>query len=587
MSKTTNKLPLKRLFKYLRPYKLSVTLIAFFSIIGNILTVFAPLIIGKIVDMTVSVSNVNFSEISKLLFILAGMYLISSLCSWLYSFLAVIISAKVGNDIRKEAFYRLISLPLKNIDNFQFGDVLSRFTADTDQITEAVSQILTQFFSAIVIIAASLGFMLYISPIVTIAVIFSVPLVYLVSSTVSKKSSSRLSKQQKMMGELGGFAEEHIKGARVIKAFNYEKESCKKFASINRQLYHIGVKAQFTAAFTNPSTRLVTYFTYVLVAVTGGISAIYFDFTVGNLASFLAYAALFSRPFNEFTAVTSQIISGLTGAKRIFDIIDIPLNKITGNLEISDASGKFEFNNVNFSYEPQKPLIKNFNLNVQPGQKIAIVGPTGAGKTTMINLLMRFYDVNSGSILMDGINIQDITKVTYRKNFGMVLQDTWLFKGTVAQNIAYGKINAGKEEIVLAAQRAYAHSFIIKLPQGYNTVIDENGENISSGQKQLITIARAMLLVPPILILDEATSSVDILTEQKIQRAFREIMKGRTSFVIAHRLSTIRDADMIIVMNHGQVIEQGKHDELLQAGGLYFKLYNSQFDKKFSKSKNI
>lgn len=576
------KTSLKRLFGYIKPYKKTVIFIAFLSLIGNLFYVLGPLLIGRAVDNIVEAGKVDFDNLIKILIILGGLYIINALCVWLYTSLGVSVAVKTTNKIRKQAFEKLLSLPLKEIDNMNKGDIISRFTADCDQITDAITQMLNQFFSGIVIIFAALGFMLYLSPLVTIAVVISVPLMFWVSKLVAQKSSQRLLKMQQVMGKLSGYAEEHIRGARVVKAFNYEKEAQRHFDIINDELNITGTKAQFIASLSNPSTRLLNYFSYSLVGLTGGLCAIFLGLSVGTLTSFLTYATLFSRPINEFTSATSQIISGLAGASRMFEIIDITSPAIKVNQGYNDIviKGDFEFEDVNFSYIPQKPLIKDFNLDVKQGQKVAIVGPTGAGKTTMINLLMRFYDVNSGKILADKRDITDIPKPQYRQNFGMVLQDTWLFKGTIWQNIAFGKPDAALDEIIDAAKKAHAHSFIEKLPQGYDTVIDENGENISLGQKQMLTIARAMLIKPTVLILDEATSSIDILTEQKITQTFKEIMKGRTSFIIAHRLSTIKDADVIIVMNQGQIVEQGTHNSLLEKNGFYAMLYNSQFDKK-------
>ena len=577
-------LPLKRLLKNLKAHSKTIILIFVLSLIGNVFYVAAPILVGQAVDNIIEAGNVNFDFFVKIIAVLGVLYIINALCVWLYTSLAVSVAAKVTNTIRQQAFEKLINLPLKSIDNMERGDILSRFTADCDQISDAVTQMLNQFFSGIVIILAALGFMLYISPIVTLVIVIAVPIMFLVSRTVSKKSAQKLLKMQKIMGTLSGYAEEHIRGARVVKAFNFEQTAQNRFEKINQELYKTGIKANFIAALSNPSTRLVNYFSYSLVGLVGGLSAIYMGLSISMLTSFLTYATLFSRPFNEFTSVMGQIISGLSGAFRMFEIIDIELIRSDAKKSKQNISvkGDFDFENVSFSYTPQKELIQDFNLKVSQGQKVAIVGPTGAGKTTMINLLMRFYDVNSGEIFVDKINIQDIEKAEYRKNFGMVLQDTWLFKGTVMQNIAFGKPDASIEEVQAAAKKAHAHSFIEKLPNGYNTIIDENGENLSLGQKQMLTIARAMLIIPSVLILDEATSSIDILTEQKITQAFREIMQGRTSFIIAHRLSTIKDADIIIVMNQGQIVEQGTHESLLEKDGFYAMLYNSQFDKKLS-----
>lgn len=569
----------KRLYGYAKRYKGLLLLILLFAVVGNVLALTAPMLIGEGINSIVGVGNVDYANLVRIIVILAGTYVLSTVLQWICAALATKAATQTVYQIRKDAFDNLTNLPMKFIDRRSHGDLISSFSNDADAVSDGLTQLFTQLFAGIVTIAAALGFMLYLSPIVTAAVVVVTPLVFLVAKFVTKLSGKQFVAQQRLLGELNGYVEEQIKGLRVAKAFGYEDRARKTFSEINGRLYGVGQKAQFYSSLTNPTTRFLNYVSYVLVGVVGGLCAIFLGFSVGGIASFITYSSLFSRPFNELTAITTQLMSALAAAERIFAIIDEPREESdSGNAVLpTDAKGEVGFHDVSFSYLPERPLIKGFCLQVPAGSTVAIVGPTGAGKTTMVNLLMRFYEVTGGSITIDGTDVHSLTRNSLRRSFGMVLQETWLFEGSIRDNIAYGKPDATDEEIKAASKAASAHSFIRRLPNGYNTQIEEGGENLSQGQRQLLTIARAMLLNPPMLILDEATSSVDTLTEQKIQRTFLQMMQGRTSFVIAHRLSTIREADLIIVMNNGEVIEQGTHQELLRRGGFYAGLYNSQF----------
>jgi len=569
-----------RLYGYVKVYKAKVFMIIFLALIGNAAALSVPLFTGRAIDYTIDKGNVNFNEIMKYVVILFCIYVGSNLFSWISGILANQTANQAIYELRTEAFRVLTHLPLKSLDKMSHGDLASRFSNDADAVAEGLTQVITQLFASIITILAALGFMLYLNPFVTLAVIAATPLVFFVAKTVSKHSHEKFRQQQKIIGELNGFVEEQIGGQRVIKAFNDENGSAAAFEEINTRLYEVGQKAQFYSSLTNPTTRFVNYISYILVGLVGGICAIRMGFSVGGVSSFLTYSTLFAKPFNEMTALMTQILAAMAAAERIFQVIDQETEpKESLNLDLPEnIEGNVAFSKVSFSYDPANPLITDFNLRIKKGQSVAIVGPTGAGKTTMVNLLMRFYDLTDGAISIDGIDIKRAGRSDVRRCFGMVLQETWLFKGTIKENIAFGKPGAGDEEIIAAAKSAKAHSFIKRLPEGYDTIIDEGGSNISAGQKQLLTIARAMLLNPPMLILDEATSNVDTLTERQISRTFLNMMKGHTSFVIAHRLSTIREADLIIVMDKGHVIEQGTHEFLLEKKGFYDHLYHSQFD---------
>lgn len=570
-----------RILKYVKKNPVYILMIFLCGFISNLFTVLAPLYVGKGIDNIIGKQKVNFSAILKIIIILAIVYVVSSLFQWLMSIFTTIISNKTVLLIRQDAFDKISSLPLKYFDNNAHGDVMSRLTNDIDAIQDGLLQGITQLFSGIVTIIGSLVFMVILNPKITLVVIIMTPLCFLIASFITGKSNKMFRKQQTTLGELNGYIEEMIGNQKLVKAFGYEQPSLDKFKEINNNLYECGQKAQFYSSLTNPGTRFVNNTIYVFVGVIGALLAVLSNFSVGKISSFLTYANQFFQPINNITSVSAQLQAALASAERVFSILDEPINKdSTNNLKVlKDSSGTVNFSNVYFSYNKEIPLISNFNLSVTKGMTIAIVGPTGAGKTTLVNLLMRFYEVDNGTISIDGIDINSLTKDNLRSLFGMVLQDTWLFAGTIKDNISYGKPNASYEEITNASKAAYAHSFIKRLPNGYDTLITEGGANLSEGQRQLLTIARVMLVNPPMLILDEATSSIDTRTEINIQKAFTKIMKGRTSFIIAHRLSTIINADLILVMDNGHIVENGTHTELLKSCGFYYKLYNSQFDE--------
>ncbi|WP_353096795.1 ABC transporter ATP-binding protein [Tissierella praeacuta] len=574
-----NKDILKRILKYIGNYKVYV----FGSFMAAILSVasslIGPMLIGKSIDHMIGIGTVDFRLLFKTLIILALIYVIGNLFIWLLTYLTNWISYQTVNDMRHQLFNKINTLPLKFYDNHPHGDTISRFINDIDVISDGMLHGISTLLTAIATIVGAIGLMLYISPIMTIVVLFSAPASFLMARFITKRSQQMFNIQAKSLGELNDYVEEFISGQKVVKAFNYEDRSFKDFEEINNTLYDSGVKSQFYGSLSGPTTRLINNITYSIVGVIGSILAISGKITVGNISSFLIYSNLFAKPFNDMTAIVTQIQSAVASAQRIFYILDIPSEKADAKdaININHSIGKIDFNNVAFSYNPDHSLITNFNLNVNPGTRIAIVGKTGAGKTTIVNLLMRFYDVDSGSISIDGIDIKKITRDSLRSSFGMVLQDTWLFSGTIRDNISYGKPDASDEEIIAAAKAADAHSFIKCLPNGYNTIISDTGENLSQGQKQLLTIARVMLVDPPMLILDEATSNIDTRTEIHIQKAFLKMVEGRTSFIIAHRLSTIREADLILVMDNGNIVESGTHNQLLKNGGYYERLYNSQF----------
>ncbi len=549
------------------------------AIIGVISSLIGPMFIGKSIDNMIGPGEVNFQSIFNILIILAIVYGCSSLFTWLLTYFTNRISYKTVNIMRHDLFTKINTLPLKFYDKTSHGDIISRFVNDIDSIADGMLQGIAALLTGIVTIIGSIGFMLWINPIMAIVVVLSAPFTFVVARFITTRSQQLFREQATKLGSLNGYVEEMVTGQKTIKAFNYETYSFDKFKSINDELYRAGVKSQFYGSLANPSTRLVNNITYSIIGIIGSVIAIMGKITIGDISSFLIYSNLFSKPFNEITGVFTQIQGAVASAERIFTILDME-SEITDEeniKELKGIKGNIHFNNVKFSYTPEKELITNLSFNIKSGSKIAIVGKTGAGKTTLVNLLMRFYEVNSGSILIDGINIKDITRDSLRQNFGMVLQDTFLFSDTIENNIAYGKPNATKEEIIEAAKAADAHNFIRRLPNGYDTIISGSGDNLSQGQKQLLTIARVMLVNPPMLILDEATSNIDTRTELRIQNAFQKVMEGRTSFIIAHRLSTIKEADMILVMEKGDIIEQGTHENLLKANGPYAKLYNSQF----------
>ncbi len=570
----------KRLLKYIgkhRRFVLGALLCAVFS---NILMIAGPFIIGKGVDNIVGKGQVDFEQILNIVVIIIILYLVSAVFQWSLQVLTSKLANRTVEGLRNDVFTHVTKMPLEYYDRNAHGDIMARLTSDMEYISEGIFQSVTQFVTGIISIVGSLVFMFILNPFITLVVIVMTPITFFIASFITKRSSSLFKEQSRLNGELNGFVEEMVGNQKVVKAFNYEDRAREKFEEINGRLYKAGRWAQFYSSLVNPSTRLVNNITYVLLGLTGGIAAIAGRLSVGYISSFLTYSTYFSQPINNITSVTTQLQTAAASAQRVFAVLDSEPEKpeAQGLVEFTSSEGKVSFDRVDFSYNPETRLIKDFSLNVKPGTRIAIVGPTGAGKTTLVNLLMRFYEVDSGNIYIDDINSREMTKDSLRKSFGMVLQETWLFSGTIRENIAYGKPDATDEEIIAAAKSSNAHSFIKRLPAGYNTMVAEGGGNLSQGQRQLLTIARVMLIIPPMLILDEATSSVDTRTEIKIQNAFNKLMEGRTSFIIAHRLSTIREADLILVLNNGQIVEQGNHEQLLEKGGFYSKLYYSQYE---------
>lgn len=568
-----------RMVNYIKRFKNILIYVVVFATLSSLFSMAAPILVGMGVDNIVAKGRVDFKSIFCIILILVVIYIMASLFQWLMGIFISILSNKVAKALRDDTFDSLSIVSLQYFDTGSYGDVISRLTNDIDTVTEGLIQGTTQLFSGAVLILGSFGFMLYLSPIITVIVLVITPVSFAIASFVTKRSNKMFKQQSKLLGQLNGYVEEILSNQRIVKAFSYEKETQNKFKEINEKLYYCGRDAQFYSSLTNPSTRFVNNISYIAVGVVGGIAAISGKITVGRITSFLSYATQFAKPINEITSVLWQIQAAIAAAQRVFDVMnqDSEPQDNSASVDMDKCKGQVACQNVYFSYTKEVPLIEDFNMFVKPGSTIAIVGPTGAGKTTLINLIMRFYEINKGEIKIDGISIKHLTRYSLRQMFGMVLQETWLFKGTVKENIAYGNPDATDEEIINAAKSANAHGFIKRLENGYDTIIEEDGENLSQGQKQLLTIARAMLKNAPILILDEATSNVDIRTEIKIQKAFLNIMKGKTSFVIAHRLSTIKEADLILVMDKGKVVEQGKHAELLSNKGLYYKLYNSQF----------
>lgn len=574
-----NKETIRRILKLIRPYTHLVVGILLFAALTVAATLYTPILIGEGVDFIVDQGLVNFGGLGKILVQLAAVTVISALAQWFMSLMTNRMTYQIVHDLRVQAFDHMEILPLSYIDSHQPGDVISRISTDVDQFSDGLLMGFTQLFSGVMTILGTLGFMLFLDVKITLIVVLITPVSFFVANFIAKRTYKMFKLQSETRGKMTSLVEEMVGNQKVVKAFSYEEESQEKFDEINEQLRDYGLKATFFSSITNPATRFVNGLVYTGVGIFGAFSAINGRITVGQLSSFLNYANQYTKPFNEISGVITELQNALACAGRIFQLIEE--KPVSPNQEdakvLTNARGEISFENVNFSYTPDVPLIENMNLRVQPGQKVAIVGPTGCGKTTIINLLMRFYDVNSGRLCVDGTPVEQITRESLRASYGMVLQETWLKSGTIFENIAYGRPDATREEVEEAARQAYAHSFIKRLPNGYDTVISEDGGNISQGQKQLLCIARVMLMHPPVLILDEATSSIDTMTESRIQKAFLRLMEGRTSFIVAHRLSTIREADMILVMRDGHIIETGKHEELLEKKGFYAKLYESQF----------
>lgn len=570
---------LKRLLSFTRPYLSHLALALFFAVVGVSMTLYAPVLTGRAIDLVAGKGAVDFQALKKILEALAGVVATAALSQWLMGLCTNKITYLTVRDIRVKAFDRLQKVPLRFVDTMPHGDILSRVAVDAEQVADGLLMGFTQLFTGIVTIFGTIGFMAVINVKITLLVVFVTPLSLFVANFIAKRTFKFFKVQSETRGEMTALINETVGNLKLVKAFGYEEKSREKFEEINARLQNCGVKALFFSSITNPCTRFVNGVVYTLVGIVGALSAVAGVLSVGQLSCFLSYANQYTKPFNEISGVIAELQSALASAKRLFEIIDAtPETPDAEDAKIlRRADGTVDLEHVYFSYVPEIKLIEDLSLNVKAGQKIAIVGKTGCGKTTLINLLMRFYDVNAGSISVSQTNVEEMTRDSLRAQFGMVLQETWLKSGTVRENIAYGKPAASDYEIVSAAVAAHADGFIKRLPDGYDTVIGEDGGSLSQGQKQLLCIARAMLSLPSMLILDEATSSIDTRTEIYVQKAFDEMMKGRTSFVVAHRLSTIRRADLILVMDSGRIVERGTHAELLEKGGFYANLYNSQF----------
>lgn len=571
---------LKRLLSFTRPYLSHLALALFFAVVGVSMTLYAPVLTGRAIDLVAGKGAVDFQALKKILEALAGVVATAALSQWLMGLCTNKITYLTVRDIRVKAFDRLQKVPLRFIDTMPHGDILSRVAVDAEQVADGLLMGFTQLFTGIVTIFGTIGFMAVINVKITLLVVFVTPLSLFVANFIAKRTFKFFKVQSETRGEMTALINETVGNLKLVKAFGYEEKSREKFEEINARLQNCGVKALFFSSITNPCTRFVNGVVYTLVGIVGALSAVAGVLSVGQLSCFLSYANQYTKPFNEISGVIAELQSALASAKRLFEIIDAtPETPDAEDAKIlRRADGTVDLEHVYFSYVPEIKLIEDLSLNVKAGQKIAIVGKTGCGKTTLINLLMRFYDVNAGSISVSKTNVEKMTRDSLRAQFGMVLQETWLKSGTVRENIAYGKPAASDYEIVSAAVAAHADGFIKRLPDGYDTVIGEDGGSLSQGQKQLLCIARAMLSLPSMLILDEATSSIDTRTEIYVQKAFDEMMKGRTSFVVAHRLSTIRRADLILVMDSGRIVERGTHAELLEKGGFYANLHNSQFN---------
>lgn len=569
----------KRIASYMRPYRTQLLLGCLSALLYVLFTLAGPVLIGRAIDKIIGVGNVNFSAVAKILILLALTVLFAAIAQWCMNVSTRIISSRAARDMRLEAFEKVNRVPLKYIDTHMHGDIISRLVNDADLVAEGILQGLTQLLPGVCTITGTLVVMAVLNPLIALVVVCVTPISIWFAGFVAKRTAGFFKKQSAAQGKMSGFVNEMVSGQAVIKAFGNEQRCFEACDAITDELYETGLKSVFYSSVTNPGTRFVNAIVYAAVAVIGAIVTVGGGITVGQLSCFLTYANQYTKPFNEVSGVMTQLQSAFAGAQRLFDVIDE--KSVTPDdddaLTPTQCEGRVDIKNVSFSYVPERPLIENFTLHVKPGQRVAIVGPTGCGKTTMINLIMRFYEVNSGDISVDGDSIYRIKRKNLRDMYGMVLQETWLKNASVRDNIAYGRPNATLDEIKQAAKAVHAHGFIKRLPDGYDTIIAAGGGNLSAGQKQLLCIARIMLCQPDMLILDEATSSIDTRTELLVQQAFEKLMQGRTSFIVAHRLSTIQNADVIIVMDAGHIIEQGSHAQLLAKNGFYAKLYQSQF----------
>ena len=570
---------INKVLKKIRPYRFTLALSLIFAVITVILTLYFPLLTGEAVDCIIGEGMVDFAAIAPIAVKMAVIAALTALSQWAMNICNNRITYNVTRDIRDEAFKKIEILPLKYIDNHSAGDIVSRVIADVDQFADGLLMGFTQLFTGVLTILGTLFFMFRINTVISLVVLLATPISLFVAAFIAGRTYRLFRLQSETRGEETAFIDEMIGNQKVVQAFCHEDKSMKKFDEINSRLEKASLLSTFFSSITNPSTRFVNSLVYTSVGIVGAFSVIGGNLSVGQLSAFLSYANQYTKPFNEISGVITELQNAIACAARIFELIEEkPQTPDSDNaVVLGTADGNVELKNVYFSYSPDRSLIENLNLSAAKGQRIAIVGPTGCGKTTLINLLMRFYDVDRGSVSVDGYDIRNITRKSLRSNYGMVLQDTWLKSGTIRENIVMGKPDATDEEVIAAAKASHAHSFIKRLPQGYDTFITEDGGSLSQGQKQLLCITRVMLCLPPILILDEATSSIDTRTEMKIQHAFHQMMEGRTSFIIAHRLSTIQDADVILVMKDGHIIERGTHSELLEKNGFYAKLYNSQF----------
>lgn len=581
VDKKKNKGTLKKVFSYIGKYKYFLILSMFFAAVTVGLTLYAPILVGKAIDCIIGKGNVDFVNMKSILIKVAIIVASTALIQWLMNVCNNKITYNVSRDLRKKAFEKIEILPFSYIDTHSKGDIVSRVITDVDQLSDGLLMGFTQFFTGVITIIGTLAFMLSVNVFITIVVVVVTPLSFFIARFIAKKTFNMFSLQSKTRGEQTSFIDEMISNQKVAEAYSMNEENKVRFDKINDDLAKYSLKATFFSSITNPATRFVNSIVYAAVALFGAIMAVKGNITVGILSCFLSYANQYTKPFNEISSVVTELQNAIACAARVFELIEETpeLPDKADATEFENVKGSVEINNLYFSYNPDRELLKNVNINVQPGKTVAIVGPTGCGKTTLINLLMRFYDPNNGTISVDEVNTQDVTRQSLRQNFGMVLQDTWLKSGTIADNIRLGKTDATDDEIIEAAKKAHAHSFIKRLPNGYKTKIGEDGGSLSQGQKQLLCITRLMLCPPPMLILDEATSSIDTRTEIKIQKAFNTLMKNRTTFIVAHRLSTIQNADLILVMNDGNIIEQGTHVSLYAQKGFYYNLYNSQFSK--------